>query len=249
MQKIVICLIIVLLAGCAVGQRIDYTRVTPEIVNKSKGDIAVGAQDRRQYIISGQKKQQFVGLMRGGFGNPFDVNTASGSPFAKDVAEVLSRAMKRDGVKVVELNLVPSANREEIIGVIKSAKVDSAIVLTINEWKTDAMMSASVSYDLVLEEFDREGRLLRHSQSHGTDELGSLAFSFDPASVVAKAATGILQKSIEEMYSSLSNVDLKPGIDRKNVSDQLKELNQLLEQGMITQVEYNQKRKEIIDRF
>lgn len=242
-------MIVLFLTGCAVGQHIDYTRATPAFANTSKGDIAVGAQDRRQYIISGQKNQQFVGLMRGGFGNPFDVNTASGSPFAKDVTQVLSRAMQRDGVKVEALNLAPSANREEVIGAIRSAKVDSAIVLTINEWKTDAMMSASVYYDLVLEEFDHDGGLLRHSQSHGTDELGSLAFSFDPASFVAKAATGILTKRIEEMYSSLTNVDLKPGMDHKNASDRLKELSRLLDQGMITQIEYDQKRKEIVDRL
>lgn len=249
MRKITLGLLVVLLAGCAVGQRIDYTRVSLEIVNTSKGDIAVGAQDQRRYIISGQKQQQFVGLMRGGFGNPFDVNTVSGKPFAKDVTQVLSRAMKRDGVRVVEIDLAPGANREDIISAIKASKVGSAIVLTIKEWKTDAMMSASISYDLLLEEFDQDGRLLRRSQSHGTDELGSLAFSLDPVSVVAKAATGVLQKRLEEMYSSLSTVDAKLGVDRKNVSDQLKELNQLLEQGMITQIEYDRKRKEIIDRL
>lgn len=209
MKQVATVLIAIILSGCAVGQRIDYTKITPTIASTSTGNIAVGAQDKRPYIISGEKKEQFVGLMRGGFGNPFDVNTASGNPFAKDVADVLTRAMKHDGVRVEELDFAPGNNREDIIRAIISAKVDRAFVLTIKQWKTDAMMAASISYDLTLEEFDGTGNLLRRSDSHGSDELGSLALSFNPSAVVAQAASDTLQKKIEEMYSSLTSVNLK----------------------------------------
>jgi len=212
-------LFLVLLTGCAIGQRFDYTHATPSIALPTKGSISVGAQDRRQYVISGAKSERFVGLIRGGFGNPFDVTTASEQPFAQDVVTILSRAIEQDGARVLALSLSPSANRDEVARAIKLAKADSAIVLTINEWKTDSSFTTSVYFDLKLEEFDREGHVQRISQTSGTDQISGYQWSLNPNAVIAKMATDILKKKIEEMFSGLTKITSDTATDSKKPAD------------------------------
>jgi hypothetical protein len=42
--------------------------------------LAVAVHDERSEVASGDKNPAFVGLLRGGYGNPMDVRTASGAP-------------------------------------------------------------------------------------------------------------------------------------------------------------------------
>ena len=65
-------LALLLIGGCAVGVRHQYDSATPQINAASGGKATVAAQDRRAYVLNGDKQENFVGLSRGGYGNPFD---------------------------------------------------------------------------------------------------------------------------------------------------------------------------------
>ncbi|MGH8534209.1 MAG: hypothetical protein ACREV1_16215 [Gammaproteobacteria bacterium] len=70
-------LISLVLVGCAFGRKQDYLQAHPVLELTHKARLAVGVQDRRPYILDHDKDEDFVGLQRGGYGNPFDVGTQS----------------------------------------------------------------------------------------------------------------------------------------------------------------------------
>lgn len=61
--------------------------------------VAVATHDQRPYVVGGNKKPNFVGLSRGGYGNPFDVVTVSGNPLADGFSESISRSLAARGFK------------------------------------------------------------------------------------------------------------------------------------------------------
>lgn len=71
-------------AGCAFGQRQSFANVQVAVNHRGTTTIAVAAQDRRPYVVNGEKSVTYVGTQRGGFGNPFDVTTKSDAPALQD---------------------------------------------------------------------------------------------------------------------------------------------------------------------
>jgi hypothetical protein len=59
----------------------------------------VTTHDQRDYVRSGSKDAQFVGLQRGGFGNPFDVRTADDKPLADAMTTALVNTLATKGFR------------------------------------------------------------------------------------------------------------------------------------------------------
>ena len=70
----------------------------------------MATQDRREYVLSGNKDPQFVGLQRGGYGNPFDVRTSDDRPLAEDMTTAIVAAMAGRGFQPVPILIAPSAD-------------------------------------------------------------------------------------------------------------------------------------------
>jgi hypothetical protein len=147
---------VLLLAACAVGNRYDYRGAIAGLPVTGTGTIAVDVIDARPYVENGKKKPDFIGLQRGGFGNPFDVTTTSGHPLAQDMREAIASALQKQGYVVVGARDVAPRKLE----------------LRVQEWKSDVMMRISVAYDLVLSVYDGQGALLAKSAAKGTDVQG-----------------------------------------------------------------------------
>lgn len=141
------------LGGCAVGNRYDYGSAISGLPVSGSGKLAVDVVDVRPYVLSGDKKPDFVGLQRGGFGNPFDVRTASGQPLAAEMRDAISKALQQQGFVVV--GGTEAAPRK--------------LELRVFEWKTDVMMKMKTLYDLQLSVFDAGGALLAQSRTKGED--------------------------------------------------------------------------------
>jgi hypothetical protein len=144
------------LGGCAVGNRYDYGSSIAGLPISGTGKIAVAVVDARPYVLDGTKKPDFVGLQRGGFGNPFDVRTGSGRPLADEMRDAIDKALQKQGFAVVGGK--DSAPRK--------------LELRVLEWKTDVMMRMKVLYDLELGIFDENGALLAKSATKGEDVSG-----------------------------------------------------------------------------
>ncbi len=169
-----------IVGGCAVGRTYNYAE-TPIALQgtSSAGIVAVGVEDERPYVLSGNKPERFVGLMRGGFGNPFDVNTKSGRPFAEELRDAIVRAMKARGIQAVPVAIpvrdTPAAATQRLV----ATKARRSVLVMVREWKSDTMMATDLHYDLTLAVLDAGGNRLAESTLRGMDNLGSLGLSPD----------------------------------------------------------------------
>jgi hypothetical protein len=157
------------LGGCAIGNRYDYGSAISGLPVSGSGKLAVEVLDARPYVLSGAKKPDFVGLQRGGFGNPFDVRTGSGQPLATEMREAIGTALQKQGFDVVG----------------SSEAAPRKLELRIFEWKTDVMMKMKTLYNLQLSVFDGAGALLAQSKASGED-VGSGGFESGNASNAAR---------------------------------------------------------------
>jgi hypothetical protein len=86
----------------------------PQIAASQARSFAVGVQDRRPYVISGNKDEHFVGLSRGGYGNPFDVTTASGKALADEFAGAIANGLRRNDASVTVVRITPTPHHSKL---------------------------------------------------------------------------------------------------------------------------------------
>jgi len=162
----------VILGGCAFGQTYSYADAPMALQSvSSSGPVAVAVHDQRPYVTSGNKQPQFVGLMRGGFGNPFDVNTKSGGPLADELRDSIVKAMRDRGIAAAPASVSFRDNASAARSAVTKSGARRAALVTLREWKTDSMMNSSVLYDATLQVFDASGKELASSSVKGTDAV------------------------------------------------------------------------------
>jgi len=187
------------LTGCAVGNQHAYTTETPQFSVSGTRSVLVCTQDARPYVLSAGKPPTFVGLSRGGFGNPFDVNTASGEPLASDFSATIARSLQQKGFKssVVSVGGSPVTDHR---GLASRAGADRLALVTIREWKSDTYMNTSLLYDLTLQVFDANGSQLAVNRATGSDNLGGDAIN--PPGHAKGAVPPAYRRKLEELFSS-----------------------------------------------
>jgi len=164
-------LLALLVGGCAVGNKYEYRLPRMPLSVQGGGAIGLAVTDQRPYILGGDKDPDFVGLQRGGYGNPFDVTTASGRPMAEDMAETLKTGLETKGFRVTLLKAAaddPAALGREAA----SLGLHRVVALQIKEWKTDTMMRTKLVYDLKLFIVDPAGAVVARNAVRGSDTIG-----------------------------------------------------------------------------
>ena len=170
--------LVAILGGCAFGRTYSYSDTPLGLQGvSSAGSVAVGVQDARPYVISGNKSESFVGLMRGGFGNPFDVNTQSGGPLAVEIRDAIVRALKARGISAEPVSVPVSDSASGAKRRLEDTKARRLALITLKEWKSDTMMGTDLHYDVTLTVFGENGRQLATNTIHGMDNLGNLGLS------------------------------------------------------------------------
>lgn len=164
---------LLLLGGCAYGVKHDYDQKALDLGISTSATVAVGTLDRRPYIVNGQKAPDFVGLSRGGFGNPFDVATQSGRPLASDMSSSIVTSMKGKGVDAKVVELKPAFSVDEARTALSAAGTQRSVMITLMEWKGDTMINVGLNYDFDLRVFDKDGKLLASKMQQGRENLGS----------------------------------------------------------------------------
>jgi hypothetical protein len=183
------------LGGCAFGRTYSYSDAPIALQSvTSKGVVTVAVQDERPYVLSGGKPERFVGLMRGGFGNPFDVNTSSSGALAGEIRDAIVRAMKARGIDAKPSD---APLRDSLIAVkrrLTQTQPHRAVLAMLKEWKSDTMMSTDLHYDVTLMVFDGAGVQLATSSIKGMDNLGNLGLS--PAEGISRASA----RKIDQLF-------------------------------------------------
>lgn len=159
------------LSACAFGNKHAYHDVHADIEAIGTSVVAVTTHDQRNYVISGNKNPVFVGLQRGGYGNPFDVLTKSGDPLAHDMTQSVAMSLSKNGFKAIPVPSSHSDDRQTLINRLKSMEADRLIMFTIYEWKSDTYQNTALIYDVNATIMDREGKVLGESKIEGRDNL------------------------------------------------------------------------------
>jgi hypothetical protein len=163
-----------LLGACAFGRTYDYKQFPLELPvgQVAQQPLALAVQDRRPYVVSGAKAESFVGLRRGGFGNPFDMHTTGRVAFADDFRETLAGPLKAKGFQITAVRLSPADSPATVKRKLAASGLRKIVVVTLAEWKTDILRSTDLHYDVTLSVLDEKGVQLASKATKGLDELG-----------------------------------------------------------------------------
>ena len=148
------------LAACAVGNTHRYQDTVADVERTGTIAIVVTTHDQRQYVVSGNKGQDFVGLQRGGFGNPFDVRTDSGNALASDMTQSLINSLSKKGFKAVPVPVAPTDDQQTVMNKLKASGGERFLILTLTEWKSDTYNNTALIYDIKAAILDSEGKTL-----------------------------------------------------------------------------------------
>lgn len=198
-RLLMLMLVVTMASGCAIGRKQDYRTAAPSLPAKSIKTVAVAVQDRRPDVVTHEVEESYVGMQRGGYGNPFDVRTVSGQPLASDMAKVIAEAFGKSGIKAVTTPLPPELGRDAVIARLTAGHPDRCLLVTLREWQTDTYAGTEIQYDLDMEAFSSTGALLALQTSKGIDQLGR-GF-WDPQSVAQEKAPPFFKKKMEDLYS------------------------------------------------
>lgn len=188
-----------IITGCAVGNQYAYHNVTPELKVRTGKTVAVATYDQRSYVQNGEKEPDFVGLQRGGYGNPFKVTTASGKPLAEDMTATIVESLQQQGVQTVPVLVASSDPTRAVQTALRETDTQRHLLLTLTQWRSDCYTNVSLAYEAQLEVLDANGKLLAQKRIKGKDNLGGNAWN-PPAH--AKIA---IPKALKEKLEQLLN--------------------------------------------
>ena len=128
--------------GCAVKQKValEYQTETTAAAAQAYPKVNVVVNDERPYIKDGEKPASYIGTYRGGFGNPFNVNT-------------------KDHVALSTLVLGDLEKDLSALGFI-GENGDKTLVVDIMKWKFDAYQNATFDYLLNVQVLDSTKNVL-----------------------------------------------------------------------------------------
>jgi hypothetical protein len=164
------------LGACAVGNEYDYGAASATLRAETDRSVSATVIDYRPYVLSGKKSPSFVGLHRGGFGNPFDVTTKSGRGLSEDLTDVLVRALDAQGITAKALMLAPGTSVDDSVMQFQDQGTDRLLVVAMREWKTDSMMRITLHWDFDASVYDPSGVMLAKQSISGVAPVGGSGF-------------------------------------------------------------------------
>ena len=197
MKKMALILAVLLIGGCAVGNKYSYKTSDIDLPIRTTGGEALVLQvkDLRPYVLNGDKEANFVGLQRGGFGNPFDVTTESGEPMTDVMAVAIENGLKEAGYRVIT---VPGAeDKDSVLGTANSESA-RVVVLKVRDWKSDIYMGVTLHSDLILSIYTPDGKLLAESYAEYVKEIGG-------AQIGAEKNSDLVKREFEKQIGYLFN--------------------------------------------
>lgn len=174
-MKFYILLVIMFVLGGCIRYTYSLVKVTPELNPAGEGTIAIASQDIRPYIVSGERKPQMVGVIRGTFGNPISMTTASRRPLADEMGEVISGALKKNGFQPILVTVGPTESEEQVQKKLMATGAKKLIHFQIMQWKSDTWNNLRLESSLKLNVFNTGGKAMVKKELSGDENLGWVA--------------------------------------------------------------------------
>jgi len=184
--------------GVAKGAVADYEWTEGKFEISSGAKIAVAVIDRRNYILNGQKTPAFNGLVREGFGVPYDSLTKSGNSLAEDFTASIIAGLRGAGIEAEAPELSSLLSLDRSRNDLMQAKADRYLLLVINEWKTDTYWSTALQYSLELTIQSPDGAERLHKDFTGREEGKSELFT--PKGRNAEVVSKLYPAKLKEIF-------------------------------------------------
>jgi hypothetical protein len=190
--------LVTVVSGCAVGNKHNYSDASPNIKGTQGNKLGLGVQDQRVYVLSGEKSASFVGLSRGGFGNPFNVETESGNPLSDDFSKAVAKALSKKGVQVTEVSIPLRMDQSDVIKNLTQSG-NKAVFITIKEWKSDTYQNTALNYDVQIQVIDKAGKVVAKKSISGSENLGG--DFINPPGHAKRVVPPAFQSKLEQLFS------------------------------------------------
>jgi hypothetical protein len=140
-HAVAIILVLVFIVGC--GPRgIRYTATLSNLGCTANRSVAVAVLDERPYVLSKEKDPSYVGVMRGGYGNPFSMWTESGAPLSDDMLTTITDSLRARGFSAVPLKTSTADSPNSVMARFNAAGADRLILMRVKEWQSDYLPKA-----------------------------------------------------------------------------------------------------------
>ncbi len=192
--------LVAMATGClAVGQSFKLAEVMAMLVASGTYSILIATRDRREYVARGSKPVDFVGVLKGGFGNPFNVKTSGGKAFSDIFSDVIGKSLKAKGYTPSTVVVTPQDTPEQVRQKLLESPADRNLFIDVEEWKSETMTRTGMNYNLTLTVMDNAGAVLAKSTIEGKDVLGGSVFN--PAGVAKKRVPVAFKEHIERLLN------------------------------------------------
>jgi hypothetical protein len=162
--------------------------------------VAVTTHDQRPYVVSGQKRPEFIGLLRSAVGIPYNVATRSKKPLAEDFTQVISDGLRRKGFAVTPVSAFYLESGETVSRRLKDTGSRKGLKVTINEWKSDSYVGGGrIPFDLSCEVQDETGAVVARNTARGTKVIpmtGGRLWIVRDATPAVRAAQEVIEELI-----------------------------------------------------
>ena len=148
---------ILMLVGCSYAMPYESTMALPETGNEK---VAVATVDERPYVLNGKNPPTYVGIIRGGFGNPFNRYTEDGKPLADDFSSSIVNSLVAKGFQAIAITTSPASSSADAFKNLKQSGASRLILVELRDWQSDTMINPTVNCDVTLHIYDSSGREL-----------------------------------------------------------------------------------------
>lgn len=193
-----------MLASCGNLYRINYSNIKTDLNFSGSRSVSIGVMDQRPYVLSGEKDPKYVGTIRGGYGNPFDLWTQSNLRLTDEMAATVADSLRSKGFKVIMVKATVGKDGAGMLAEMKSSGAERLVFIEVKDWwsnyypasygaeKTELIMNVE------LKVLDRSQRVLGSGRLKGT--------AIPPSGWPKDTIPGFYQKKMTEL---LNDQDVK----------------------------------------
>jgi len=185
-----------LLCSCY-GVAYDTKVVVPE---KGTTKIAVATVDERPHVLNHRNPPSYVGIMRGGFGNPFDRHTDDGKSLADEFDQSMVDSLVDSGFAAVGVSTPPASDANEAMAQLKQSGAARLVLLELREWQSDTYINPTMNLDYTFHVYDASGKELAAITVHKDQDLKGGSF-FNPVGKSDDLVVAFYQDSIQSWFS------------------------------------------------
>lgn len=185
-----------LLSGCY-SIAYDTTVVLPE---KGTTKVAVATVDERPHVLNHRNPPNYVGIIRGGFGNPFDRHTDDGKPLADDFDETIVYSLVSNGFQAVAVSTAPASDDGQALALLKQSGASRLVLLELREWQSDTMINPTMNLDYSFHVYDAAGKELATVTEAKDQDLKGGSF-FNPIGKSDDLVVAFYQDKIQAWFS------------------------------------------------